>query len=557
MQEESHPSDSAFNEIGEFLAALVRIPSVNPPGGEGRVAVLMEERLGALGCETEVVEAAPGRPSVIARLPGSGGGPTLLLNGHMDVQPPGTQWLRDPFGAEIAGTRLYGQGSMDMKAGLAAIVFALQLLQSAGTRLAGDLVVTAVADEVCGGHLGTGYLVDQGIVHADMAVVCEPTGDVVRVAHRGALWLEVEVLGRSAHGGRPWLGVNAIGKLARIITAIEDDLLPQWQSRTHPLLPAPTVNLGTLHGGTKFNLVADRAILQIDRRTLPGEAPDAVQAEIEALCESVRIADSDDWNFEIRRVMYVSPGEIDPAAPIVQACMKAHLAETGEEAQIGPVGDKVKLGAAVEVLGRSAHGGRPWLGVNAIGKLARIITAIEDDLLPQWQSRTHPLLPAPTVNLGTLHGGTKFNLVADRAILQIDRRTLPGEAPDAVQAEIEALCESVRIADSDDWNFEIRRVMYVSPGEIDPAAPIVQACMKAHLAETGEEAQIGATAGFEDAHFLLDAGIPTAMYGPYRRTEVGEDPFYTNSGMADESVDLRDVARAGRVYARLITDILG
>ncbi len=387
--------------IAQFLAALVREPSVNPPGNEGAVAALMSAKLDALGFSVQQVEAAPGRPSIVARLAGTGDGPTLLFNGHMDVQPPGTRWTREPFAAEIEDGRLYGQGSMDMKAGLTAMVFAVEALQQAGRAPKGDVIITAVADEVCGGHLGTGYLVEQGLVSADMAIVGEPTGDTVRVAHRGALWLEVEIGGRSAHGGRPWLGVNAISKAARIIAAIEQELLPSLQSRTHPLLPAPTINLGTVTGGTKFNLVADRAVLQIDRRLVPGETPDQAQSEIEDLCRKLQAADDEEWTVSVKRVMHVTPAEIDPEAPIVVACQEAH-----------------------------------------------------------------------------------------RAV-------------------------------------------------------------------TGELAEIGATAGFEDAHFLLDAGIPTAMYGPYRRTGKGEDRFFTNSGMADESVALDDVARAVTIYARLIDDLVG
>ncbi|MEK9754393.1 MAG: M20/M25/M40 family metallo-hydrolase, partial [Rhodospirillaceae bacterium] len=220
------------NGLAAFLADLVRVPSVNPPGNEGPVAALIAARLGALGFDTRIVESAPGRPNVIARLAGTGGGPTLLFNGHMDVQPPGSRWTRDPFAATVEGRRLYGQGAMDMKAGLAAMIaVVLSSMVSVticrgGRRMAGDIVVTAVADEVSGGHMGTGFLVREGLVKADMAVVCEPTGDAVRVAHRGALWLEIEVNGRSAHGGRPWLGVNALSKAARIITALEDELAP-------------------------------------------------------------------------------------------------------------------------------------------------------------------------------------------------------------------------------------------------------------------------------------------------------------------------------------------
>lgn len=111
------------------------MPSVNPPGNEGPVAALMAAKLGALGFDVTTVEAAPGRPSVIGLLPGLGDGPTLLFNGHMDVQPPGRQWTHDPFAAEIEGRQLYGQGAMDMKAGLTAIVFAVDRLRRSGRRV--------------------------------------------------------------------------------------------------------------------------------------------------------------------------------------------------------------------------------------------------------------------------------------------------------------------------------------------------------------------------------------------------------------------------------------
>jgi acetylornithine deacetylase/succinyl-diaminopimelate desuccinylase-like protein len=222
----------------------------------------------------------------------------------------------------------------------------------------------------------------------------------------------------------------------------------------------------------------------------------------------------------------------------------------------------------ITVTGRSAHGGRPWLGVNAISKMARILAALEDELVPSLASRTHPLLPAPTINMGTVTGGTKFNLVADRAVLEVDRRMVPGETAEQALDEVRALCQRLRDADAQSWEFEVMPVMHVTPGEIDPHAPIVKACQAAHRAVTGEEAVIAATAGFEDAHFLLDAGIPTAMFGPYRPAAppppasagaggAQRDGFFTNSGMADESVDLVDVARAARVYARLIRDLIG
>ncbi|HEY8370330.1 MAG TPA: M20 family metallopeptidase [Thermodesulfobacteriota bacterium] len=325
----------ASEELTAFLQALVRVPSVNPPGGEGPVAALVAAKLRDLGFDVRVVEAEPGRPNVIAHKGGTGRGPTLLFNGHMDVQPAASGWTRDPFGAEIEGSRLYGRGSVDMKAGLAAMVFAADALERAGIRLAGDLVITAVADEVSGGHKGTGFLVRERLVSADMAVIGEPTGEQVNVCHRGALWVEIEVVGKSAHGGRPWLGVNAVSKMAKLIRAIESDLLPGLQSRTHPLVPPPTINFGTIAGGTKFNLVADRCVLQLDRRLVPGESIDSALREIEATCAAVRAADPEAWSYEVREVMRVTPGEISPDAPIVRACQRAFREVTGREAGIG------------------------------------------------------------------------------------------------------------------------------------------------------------------------------------------------------------------------------
>ena len=396
-------NDVKINEAGlvEFLQALVCIPSINPPGQEGPAAELVATHLRKFGLAVEIFGPEPSRPSVLARLKGTGGGPTLLLNGHTDVQPAGSGWKHDPFGGVIEGTRLYGRGSVDMKAGIAAMVYSAEAIVRSGLRLKGDLLITAVADEVSGGHQGTGFLVRSGKIRADMAVVCEPTGDSVNVAHRGTVWIEIEVRGKSAHGGRPWLGVNAISKIGKIARAIEDELLPSLQVWKHPLLPSPTINFGTIHGGNKFNLVADHCVLQIDRRTVPGEEIDEVLRQIDEICGAVRKRDAEPFEYSVREVMHVTPAEISPDAPIVMECKRAY-----------------------------------------------------------------------------------------------------------------------------------REVLGTEPG-------------------------IGSTAGFEDMHFLMDAGIPTAMFGPYRRQQKSDPAFFTTSGMADEHVDIPDVMAATRIYVRLIQNILG
>ena len=148
-------------EAVAFLQQLVRLDTVNPPGRESVAADLIQSRLEGLGFAIERLGAEPGRDCLIATLRGSADGPTLIFNGHLDVQPVGPGWTHDPFGAEIQDDRLYGNGVYDMKAGVAAFVLAAEALARSGRRLRGNVVVQAVADEVSGGTKGTGYLFEQ------------------------------------------------------------------------------------------------------------------------------------------------------------------------------------------------------------------------------------------------------------------------------------------------------------------------------------------------------------------------------------------------------------
>jgi len=322
-------------EAVPFLQQLVRLDTVNPPGRESIAADLIQSRLEKLGFAIERLGAEPGRDCLMATLRGSAGGPTLIFNGHLDVQPVGPGWTHDPFGAAIEDGRLYGNGVYDMKAGVAAFVLAAEAFARSGRRLRGNIVVQAVADEVSGGTKGTGYLFEQKRLRGDFAVVCEPTGLDVFVAHRGMMWFELAVHGAPAHSGRPWLGVNAIAKVSDIVQALRDSLGPLYARRTHPMLPSPSINLGRIDGGAKENLVAARCRLTFDRRTLPGETFDAIEAEIREVVERVCRQDVERWTFELRRTLAVPALEIDPAEPIVQACRRAYQDVTGDESRIG------------------------------------------------------------------------------------------------------------------------------------------------------------------------------------------------------------------------------
>lgn len=327
------PVDDA--EAISLLQQLVRLRTVNPPGNESVAADLLQQRLEPLGFEIVRVAAEPGRDCLIATLRGNAEGPTLILNGHTDVQPAGPGWTRDPFGGEIVGDKLYGRGSIDMKAGVAAFVTAAVTIARSGKRLRGTLVLQAVADEVSGGLKGTGYLAQQGLAQGDFAVVCEPTGIDVYIAHRGMMWFELIVHGRSAHSGRPWMGVNAIARMSKIIEQFEAVLATVFAQRQHPMLPSPSINLGRIEGGDKENLVAGHCRLTFDRRLLPGEDFDEAEREIRDVIESVRRNDTEQWTYELRRTLAIPALEVDPDEQIVRECRRAYLEVTGEESRLG------------------------------------------------------------------------------------------------------------------------------------------------------------------------------------------------------------------------------
>lgn len=220
-----------------------------------------------------------GRTSLVGRLAGSQSKPPLCFAGHIDTVPLGANpWRKDPFAGEISDGKLYGRGSCDMKAGVAAFVWVAQQLAKLPKPKA-DLLFIAVAGEETGCQ-GSFHLVQtKALGSAGALVVAEPTSNYPIIGHRGALWLEIETTGETAHGSMPHLGVNAIYKAARAIGKIEKfkfDVAP------HPQLGASTYNVGTIQGGLNINSVPDRSVFSIDIRTIPGQSHHEVQRSLQA-----------------------------------------------------------------------------------------------------------------------------------------------------------------------------------------------------------------------------------------------------------------------------------
>lgn len=298
----------------DLLARLVEIDSVNPSlvaggAGEGAIAAFVAGWADANGLEAELLEATPGRPSVVVRARGLGGGRTLLLCGHTDTV--NVEGMDAPLTPRIEGDRLYGRGAYDMKAGLAAALVACR--DAAALGLAGDVVVAAVADEE---HSSLGVQEILETVRADAAILTEPTEMALVIAHRGFVWSEVEVTGRAAHGSRPHLGVDAIVKTGPVLTAL-GRLDEELHSRTHPLLGRGSVHASVIAGGEELSSYPARCVVGIERRTLPGESEADIAAELEALLDTCR-AEDDALVASQRTLLVREPFEMTPDAGVVR-----------------------------------------------------------------------------------------------------------------------------------------------------------------------------------------------------------------------------------------------
>lgn len=262
--------------VERLVADLVAIDSVNPtlvPGGAGEAEVMTYTAawLADAGLDVDVVDAAPGRPSVIGTARGRGGGRSLMLNGHLDTV--GVDGMREPHVPHVRDGRLHGRGGYDMKGGVAACMLAAAA--AARAELAGDVVVCAVADEE---HSSIGMQAVLEQVRADACVVAEPTSLDVVVAHKGFASWEVSASGRAAHGSQPHLGVDAIAAVGPVLVAV-GALERSLAGRRHELLGRGSVHASLIAGGQELSTYPERCVLSIERRTLPGE--DAAQLDAE------------------------------------------------------------------------------------------------------------------------------------------------------------------------------------------------------------------------------------------------------------------------------------
>jgi acetylornithine deacetylase len=368
----------------ETLAELIRINSVNPslvPGapGEGAIATYVAVALRRLGLEVTTLESHPGRPSVIGRLRGGGGGRSLMLNAHLDTV--GIEGMPDPLTPIVREGRMHGRGAYDMKGSLAACLASVKALMDGTISFAGDLVVAAVADEEYA-SLGTAEVVRHAPVNA--AIVTEPTELDLCIAHKGFVWLEVETLGRAAHGSRCFEGIDANMRMGRFLARL-DGLEQTLRARPpHPLVGPPSLHAPMLRGGTELSTYAARCVLGIERRTVPGETEAGVLAEIAALIEQTSAADSS-FTATLRPLLTRSAFEVSPEATIVGIVRGATEGRRGRAPRmIGKpfwMDSAILADAGVETVilgpvGGGAHTADEWVDLDTLADLAAILADV-------------------------------------------------------------------------------------------------------------------------------------------------------------------------------------
>jgi succinyl-diaminopimelate desuccinylase len=338
--------DAAADEMAAFTADLIRVPTVNPPGEcYTDCAQLIGRRLADFGFEIEY-HPAEGRPehtihhprvNVIGTRRGRSRRPSVHLNGHFDVVPAGAGWTVDPFGGVIRDGRIYGRGACDMKAGIAAAVYAAEAIRRAGVELAGSVEISGTVDEESGGFAGVAWLAQQKRLTAtttDAVIIPEPLNvDRICIGHRGVYWFEVETLGRIGHGSMPFLGVSAIEHMGVILDHIRRNLLPALAARTTavPVVPDDarhaTLNINGIAGGQPVDgiqtpCVADRCRAVFDRRFLLEEGFERTKAEIEVVLQQAA-AETPHLRYTLRDLMVVHPVRTPDGSPVIGALERA------------------------------------------------------------------------------------------------------------------------------------------------------------------------------------------------------------------------------------------
>lgn len=362
-----------------LLQELIRIPSVNPSlapeegQGEAAVAAFACRWLADRGVRAWLEEAAPGRPNAVAEV-GEGDGPCLILCAHLDTVATAGMTV-PPFEPSFSEGRVYGRGSYDMKGAAAAAMSAVA--QLAGERLAGKVILALVADEEHASLGAQDFLRRQRDWKADGCILTEPSEGRLLLAHKGFVWAEIATSGRAAHGSRWDLGESAIGRMGRIVAALERFDVDILRQRRHPLLGSASLHCARIEGGVGWSTYAPACRLEVERRTLPGESPEQVLAELASV---VREAGEE---ARITAILDRPPLLCDREAAVAREVRRAVSTVTGlepEEAGVGFWMDAALFAQAgiptvdYGPTGAGAHEAVEWVDAASVVTTARVLT---------------------------------------------------------------------------------------------------------------------------------------------------------------------------------------
>jgi succinyl-diaminopimelate desuccinylase len=326
MKDREAKAASGDEGVVQICRELVKIKSVNPPGDELAAAEYVAGVLAEAGLEVEMVGHSPTRASVFARLRGSGKAPALLLSGHIDTVPVGTEaWEHDPFAGEIAEGKIWGRGAADMKGGVAALLAALKNVAAQKQPLKGDLLFAATAGEEIDSLGAQAIASGKAFGPVRAILIPEPSGNELFIAEKGAFWVELTTLGKTAHGSMPDLGRNAVLMMVRLIEEFQKVDIPY---KRHPLLDGFSRSVNTVAGGVKTNVVPDSCVATIDMRTVPGQDHRAIFAQIEALIANLTRT-IPDFKARARVINDRAPVETPAADPAVGIFSEAIREATG------------------------------------------------------------------------------------------------------------------------------------------------------------------------------------------------------------------------------------
>jgi succinyl-diaminopimelate desuccinylase len=295
---------------------LISINSENPPGNESEIAEFVEGYLQALGLRLRIYEFKNGRPNVIAILKGKNKKHSLLITAHLDTVPAGRSWKTNPFSGKIRENKIYGLGATDCKGNLACSLEAINSLIEERKVLDYNLIFAATADEESGSSLGLIPLLNKGILKPDAAVVLDSDDFNIIVTQKGLMHIKVKIFGRRAHGAYPWRGINAIDIALNILQEFKNH---KFIYKKNKHLRPPTINIGTIKGGDKVNVVADWCEFELDFRFLPQTRAG------DLLKEARRIINRHSKNFKIETEGIQEPYHIEDRHPLITHLKKAMI----------------------------------------------------------------------------------------------------------------------------------------------------------------------------------------------------------------------------------------